>query len=97
MEEIMISDILSQMVDDLDPTSTIQLTTIPINGTMWERIVLLREEAEYIRFVLDTHTQNGICRKGSFVSRSREMGTEIASFPPPLLISPTPTPAKAAR
>jgi hypothetical protein len=89
----MISDILSQMVDDFDHYLNDPTYDHTDYGTMWELIIRLRDDAEYIRVILDTHIQTGVCREGSFVSRSLEMGTKIASPSPPLPISPTQTPA----
>jgi hypothetical protein len=51
----MISDVLSQAVDDLDHYLNDPNFDSTYNGEFRERIIRLRDEAEYIRIVLDTH------------------------------------------
>jgi len=51
----MISDILSQTVLDLDHYLNNPNFDGTYNGEFRERIIRLRDEAEYIRVVLDTH------------------------------------------
>ena len=51
----MISDILSQTVVDLDYYLNNPNFDGTYNGDLRERIIRLRDEAEYIRVVLDTH------------------------------------------
>ena len=50
----MISDILSQMIDDLDHYLVNPDYDDTYKGELRERIIRLRGEAEYIRAVLDT-------------------------------------------
>jgi hypothetical protein len=51
----MISDILSQAVDGLDSYLNEPLWDHIYCGELRERIIRLRDDAEYIRAVLDTH------------------------------------------
>ncbi len=51
----MISDILSQAVDDLDHYLSDPFWDRTHNGELRARIIRLRDEAEYIRVVMDAH------------------------------------------
>ena len=49
-----ISDILAQMADDLDRYLSDSSYDAIYSGALRERIIRVRDDAEYIRFVLDT-------------------------------------------
>jgi hypothetical protein len=76
----MISDILFQSVVDLDHYLNDSNFDRTYKGEIRERIIRLRDEAEYIRAILDTHPCDTPPTGASYVSGLQQTGVRPVSM-----------------